>query len=239
MTPKARVYDIIMLLGDSLTQRSGMPGGLAQRLADDYLRRLDVLNRGFGGYQTEWAIPVFKEIFPMQDGRLPKVQLLIIWLGANDAAVPPSPQHIPHDKYQKNLETLVEMVRSPTSAYYSPCTRIILITPPPVNTHVWRAHRDFKTTESYAQTTKKVGEGLQIPVADVWTMIWEACGKEERALDKYLDDGLHLNAAGYEIVHQAVMRIIEEKYPDIHPDKLKFVFPWWVELVEQQSVDSV
>lgn len=28
----------------------------------DYSRKLDVFNRGFGGYNTEWAIPVFEQV---------------------------------------------------------------------------------------------------------------------------------------------------------------------------------
>ena len=38
-----------------------------------------------------------------------------------------------------------------------------------------------------------------VAVADVWTVLWEAAGKDERALSAYLLDGLHLNAEGYEV----------------------------------------
>lgn len=36
--------------------------GFAQRLAYVYARRLDVINRGLSGYNSEWAIPVFEEV---------------------------------------------------------------------------------------------------------------------------------------------------------------------------------
>jgi len=129
---------------------------------------------------------------------VPKVQLLTIWFGANDAAPLPSAQHVPRDEYKHNLKHLVGMIRSPTSPYYSPHTRIILITPPPVNSHQ-RADRDFDATKSYAEAAKETGSALRLPVADIWTEIWEASGKDERALETYLHDGLHLNAAGYEV----------------------------------------
>ena len=94
----------------------------------------------------------------------------------------------------------MDMVRSPTSAYYSPDTRIILITPPPVNTHQWTiSPRVFTETKSYAEAVKEVGAEVDVPVADVWTEIWEAAGRDERACEQFLDDGLHLNAAGYEV----------------------------------------
>ena len=36
-------------------------------------------------------------------------------------------------------------------------------------------------------------------VADTWTKIFEAAGKEEKQLRKFLTDGLHLNAEGYQV----------------------------------------
>lgn len=140
------------------------------------------------------------QIFAMQHEQLhvPKVQLLTIWFGANDAAPPPSVQHVPKDEYTLNLKHLVSMIRSPTSPYYSPHTRIILITPPPVNSHQ-RSDRDFDITKSYAEAARETGSALHLPVADVWTEIWEASGKDEKALATYLHDGLHLSAAGYEV----------------------------------------
>jgi hypothetical protein len=92
------------------------------------------------------------------------------------------------------------MVKSPTSAYYSPETRIILITPPPVNTKQWvGTPRVFETTRSYAEAVKEVGEKENVPVADVWTKIFDAAGRSEEACEKYLNDGLHLTSDGYNV----------------------------------------
>lgn len=135
------------------------------------------------------------------------MELLTIWFGANDAAPPPSPQHVPRDRYKANLVHLVNMVKSPTSAYYSPDTRIILITPPPVNTYQW-ATRVFAETKLYAEAVREVGAEVGVPVADVWTEIWEAAGRDERACERFLQDGLHLNAAGYEVRSSRSARII-------------------------------
>ena len=52
------VYPQWLLFGDSITQHSFMPGGLGQSLADAYQRRLDIVNRGYGGYNTEWGLHV-------------------------------------------------------------------------------------------------------------------------------------------------------------------------------------
>lgn len=81
MTTSAQ--DSIVLLGDSITQDGWSPYGFAQRLAseylpvvclctasltmrfntvDDYVRKLDVINRGMSGYNTDWIIPVFEQV---------------------------------------------------------------------------------------------------------------------------------------------------------------------------------
>jgi isoamyl acetate esterase len=104
------------------------------------------------------------------------------------------------------------MVTSPSSPHYSPKTSIILISPPPVNTYQREVDlqsrdppklldRTFDVTRKYAEAVVNVGERMKIPVLDVWTALYDAAGRNERDLDKFLWDGLHLNAAGYEVDH--------------------------------------
>ncbi|OCH95192.1 SGNH hydrolase [Obba rivulosa] len=233
----ANVEDVIMLLGDSLTQGGWQAHGFAQQLAYVYNRKLDVLNRGMSGYNTEWIQPVFEQCFATQHEQkhVPAVRLLTIWLGANDAALPGTSQHVPLPTFAANLSKLIHMVTSPSSTHYSPVTRIMLFTPPPVNTYQWRVRqqsktppkgldRDFEVTKSYAQAVVDVGAKEGVPVLDLWTVLWEACGKEEQNLSKFLTDGLHLNEAGYTILFQELMAAIENHYPELHPDRLKPVF---------------
>ncbi|KAG2349588.1 SGNH hydrolase [Suillus weaverae] len=223
----ANAQDVIMLVGDSLTQRGWEPGGFALLLAERYVRKLDVINRGLAGYQTDWAIPVCEQIFARQheQHQVPKVDLLTIWYGANDAAPAPNTRHVPRDRYKANLCHLIQMVKLPTSAYYSPETRIILITPPPVNTMQWgkpESPRVFETTRSYAEAVKEVGEKENVPVADIWTQIFDAAGRSEEGCKRYLIDGLHLNSDGYNIVFNAIVDIIERVYPELDTTELQY-----------------
>ncbi|KAF5365627.1 hypothetical protein D9758_003284 [Tetrapyrgos nigripes] len=205
--------DAIMLFGDSITQGAWEPGldGFGAGLSHVYARKLDVLNRGLSGYNTDWAIPVFEKCFATreQQKHAPKVRLLVIWFGANDACIKPSPQHVPLPKFISNMKHLVNLVQSPKSEYYSSETRIILVTPPPINTIQRGADlrsrtppleldRLFETTHQYAEAVKDVGREEEVPVVDIWTKMWEAAGKQEDNLSKFLDDGLHLNKAGYQ-----------------------------------------
>ena len=59
--------------------------------------------------------------------------------------------------------------------------------------------RDFEFTKLYARAVVKIAQEEGVAVADIWTVIWEAAGREEQALSAYLLDGLHLNEKGYEV----------------------------------------
>jgi hypothetical protein len=109
---------------------------------------------------------------------------------------------------------MVHLVQSAESPYYSPFTKIILITPPPVNTHqrvADLASRDppleldrlFDTTKQYAEGVKEAAAASKVAAVDVWTVIWKAVGENEEALARYLSDGLHLNADGYTVSSMA------------------------------------
>ncbi|KZT29891.1 GDSL Lipase/Acylhydrolase [Neolentinus lepideus HHB14362 ss-1] len=241
----ADVQDCILLFGDSLTQGGWEPH-------DVYARKLDVINRGLSGYNTEWSIPVFEQFFAKSkiQETLPKVQLMTIWFGANDACLKPSPQHVPLPTFSANLSKLINFVKSPSSPYYCSSTRVILITPPPVNTlqrgSLLAARdpprvldRDFDVTQQYAEAVKEVGKKEGVPVVDIWTSIWEAAGKVEKDLSKYLNDGLHLNADGYaapiQFVYDGLIEAIKESYPEIHHEALEFVFPRWDEVANSED----
>jgi lysophospholipase L1-like esterase len=114
------------------------------------------------------------------------------------------------EDFKKNLIEIIDLVRSPTSTYYSPSTLPILITPPPVDSEVRNNEltsrvpprvpdRDSEMTRQYAVAVKEVAEKEKIHVVDVWTAIDDKA-KAEGGLDKYLSDGLHLTGAGYEVV---------------------------------------
>ncbi|KAG6919961.1 hypothetical protein DXG01_013310 [Tephrocybe rancida] len=246
----AAIQDVLMLFGDSITQGAWTPGllGHGEQLTHVYARKMDVLNRGLSGYNTDWATPVLKKALATRQEQeyVPKVRLLTIWFGANDACLPPSPQYVPLKKFASNLRDWVDLVHSPKSEYYSPDTRIILITPSPVNTYQRRADlesrepprlldRDFETTRRYAEAVKDVAREKGVACTDVWTAFWEAAGKNEPALEKFMYDGLHPNAEGYKVTYDALVETIKQSYPEVHFDSLPETFPPWLALSEQSD----
>ncbi|KAI0781306.1 SGNH hydrolase [Trametes elegans] len=242
----ANVQDAIMLFGDSLTQGGFESNGFAAKLAHVYNRKMDVLNRGLSGYNTEWAIPVFEQCFATkpEQPHVPKVRLLVIWFGANDAAPPPKPQHVPLVHFRANLERLLALVRSPDSHWHSPDTRVILMTPPPVST-LQRARaqrekvppreldRDFDTTRRYAEAVVDVGRQQRVPVIDLWTTLYEAAGKSEEGLEAFLRDGLHVNEEGYGIVFEELLKAIKDNYPEYYYENLQSVFIYSFDLIAE------
>jgi len=225
---------------------------LASPNSDVYARKLDVLNRGLSGYNTDWAIPVLEQCFATQQQQqhAPKVRILTVWFGANDACLKPSPQHVPLPKFISNIKQIVNMIQSPKSPYYSPCTRIILITPPPINEQRRAADlasrsvplpldRHFDTTKAYAEGVKDVGAEEGVAVVDVWTELWKAAGEDQQGLNKFLSDGLHLSKDGYAVMYDTLMKTIHEKYPELHYNNLQYVFARWDEINWQDPAASL
>jgi len=172
--------------------------------------------------------------------------MLTIWFGTNDAAIPPSPQHVPISQFVANLTKMVRMVTSSSSPWYSPSTHVILMTPPPVNSYMRAAvlgsrnpplqpDREFKVTQKYAEAVADVAEQQNVYLADVWTALYDAAGRDEQALSRFLWDGLHPNAAGYKVIYDELMKTVSEKLPELHYDNLPFVYPPWLESIAESE----
>jgi len=241
--------DEFVLFGDSITQGSfsqerGFAMGAA--LQHDYVRRLDIIARGFSGYNTEQALRVFPHCIPKPSSS--KMRAITIWLGANDARLPDTgvpAQTVPLDTYKNNLRTLATH-----SSVKEHNPKIILITPPPVNEYALEVHDRAKginfprrvadNTARYADAVREIGKELQLPVVDVWSAFMKEAGwKQGEPLigskavpqsDVFLSlmyDGLHLGPAGYAVVYNELKKVIREQLPDLEPEKLPMLGPLW------------
>ncbi|KAI0128698.1 SGNH hydrolase-type esterase domain-containing protein [Xylariales sp. AK1849] len=132
----AASYDQIVLFGDSLFQGAvDVMDGFSFQAALQALclRRLDVVNRGFSGWNTEDALKYLPEIFPPPGlhGRSgPRLRYLLVLLGANDACLPHStpPQRVPLEEYKTNLKAIIT---HPNIIAHN--VKILLVTPPPLD----------------------------------------------------------------------------------------------------------
>ncbi|KAI0031493.1 hypothetical protein K488DRAFT_86776 [Vararia minispora EC-137] len=95
------------------------------------------------------------------------LRLLAILFGVNRRILPSS-QHVPSPRSKKSLRA---MIRSTPDS-----TRVLLLAPPPINTHQRpvdlapeKLELPFDVTKPYAEAVKVISAEENVPVADVWT----------------------------------------------------------------------
>ena len=224
----------VVCFGDSITQRGFAVGGWTARLAETYGRRVDVLNRGYSGYNTAKCVHLLPAVFP---AGAPPPLLVTVFLGANDASLPDkhsAQHHVPLDKYAANLRLIVSHVRT---TYAAAPPAVILITPPPVdeaarqraNHERWGSpldqpsERTCDVTGRYAAVVRELGAELGCPVVDTFTRFQDSAGWR----DSHLNDGLHFAPAGDEALHTLLLEAIARELPHLVHTSLPYDFPEW------------
>ena len=103
---------------------------------------------------------------------------------------------------------MIHLLSDDSSEYYSPSTKLLLVTPPPVNSYqrTGDEYRKFEVTRKYAEAVCRISGEENVPVLDVWTSFWAAADGDEHALERFLSDGLHLNAEGYKVIDPPWLR---------------------------------
>ncbi|KNA25747.1 hypothetical protein SOVF_004090 [Spinacia oleracea] len=207
----------IILFGDSITQQSFSPSGWGSALADNFSRKADILNRGYGGYNTRWALFLLHHIFPLLGLANPPVAATIFF-GANDAALlgrNSERKHVPIEEYKENLRKIVLHLKR-----CSPTMLVVLISPPPIDEQgrmeyaqsvygekaMKLPERTNETTGEYANQCVSLAEELGIPSINLWSKMQENEGWQR----KYLSDGLHLTSEGNAVVHKEVVQVFNQ-----------------------------
>lgn len=229
-------YGKIVLFGDSITQQAFNPEwrGFASILAERYSRRLDIVNRGFSGYSTDQALAFLPRIFPRRDDDL---KLVVVFFGANDASLPEHFQHVPLDRYVANMRAL--LTAEPLKG------KVVCVTPPALDAHAWTEFRSAEHTAEYARACRQVCTELDVPCADVWQAMIDATGwrpasgaassvlpgstqrQQDPVLRDLLRDGLHPGPAGYKLIADLLIAVIEAAFPALKPDNVPQPTPLW------------
>ncbi|KAL6493536.1 hypothetical protein OROGR_032315 [Orobanche gracilis] len=224
----------ILLFGDSLTQKSFESGGWGAAVADIYSRKVDVVLRGYGGYNTRWALFLLHHVFPLIlqvrwmeylfEVSATRPIAVTIFFGANDAALlsgTGKKQHVSVEEYKENLRRMVRHIKSDGQLKKSsPDTLVVLITPPPIDHQGRREYARFlygnnaskvpdRTNEvagAYATECVNLAEELGLPSINLWSKMQETEGWQK----KFLSDGLHLTPEGNAVVFEQVIKIFNE-----------------------------
>lgn len=222
-----------MLFGDSITQQSFGSAGWGAALADAYCRKADVLLRGYGGYNTRWALFLLHHIFPLDNTNPPVATT--IFFGANDAALfgrNSERQHVPVEEYRNNLKRMVQHLKK-----LSPTMLVVLITPPPIDEDgrmeyakslygekaMKLPERTNEMTGVYARQCIETAKDLGVLSIDLWSKMLETEGWQK----KFLSDGLHLTKEGNAVVYKEVVKVFSvaglssEEMPYDYPHHLQ------------------
>ena len=228
---KAARRKLVVLFGDSLTQQGwysehSRNEGWAARLANAYSRKADVLNRGLSGYNTRWALQALGPMFPA-DAAAPQPDLVTVFFGANDAALPDracARQHVPVEEYRANLKAIVGHLRALPGR-----PAVLLITPPPVYEEGRMAaneaggggrhlERTNAAAGEHAAACLAAAEELGVGAVDLYHGMQDG-------MREYFRDGLHFSRDGNERAFELIMEAVSA-LPGMDPASL----PWDVPL---------
>ncbi|XP_039123950.1 GDSL esterase/lipase At5g62930-like [Dioscorea cayenensis subsp. rotundata] len=216
-----------LLFGDSITEQGFRNGGWAAALAETYSRKADVLVRGYGGYNTRWALFLLDELFPPNSSM--QITAATIFFGANDAALSgrtSERQYVPIEEFRSNLEKIVHQMK-----VSFPGVLIVLITPPPIdedgrlefarsqNKPIELPERTNENTGIYAKEVIYLAKELHLPYIDLWSKMQETEGWQK----KFLRDGLHPTQEGNAVLHEEVVRVFSEA--NLRADEMPLDFP--------------
>eukprot|EP00794_Sanderia_malayensis_P011027 gene11027-12191_t len=212
----------VILFGDSLTQKGFWEGGWCLKLVADYVRRCDIINRGFSGYTTRMSKHIIKNILKEANHPNGSIYAAILLLGSNDSVIKSiDDRAVPIDEYKENLKEILDEMQN----HGIPKNRILLVSPPPIDEVAWgefAAEQGYDQAYSnnavsdYATACTEVSQELQLANhLNLWTEIQKVNNWKECFMD-----GLHFGQKGHEVMYNLIKSKLE---PILRP--LKIVYP--------------
>lgn len=223
--------DKFLLFGDSITEFSfdSSNNGFGAKLADTYIRKLDIVNRGFSGYNTNHALYLLPAILNSADD----IKIMTIFLGTNDASI--DFQKVPVDTVKTNMAKLIQMAKEKD-------IKIIVIGPgvhdkKMLDIEIPEGFSSNKSCKLYCDAIGEVCVEEKVPFIPLFDIFQEASGytkeeifKEDCDFSLFLTDGIHYNSKGYTILYDEIIKVIEKEYPEFSPENVVRRLPEWDEI---------
>ena len=190
-TPETSKQTVIVCFGDSITAR-GYPAVLAKNL------NVSVINAGVSGNSTKAGLARMKKDVLDQ-----KPLIVVILFGTNDSRVDDPVVCVPLDKYEANLNEMVESCQKNSS-------QVILCILPPIDQEAYFKRHDRKKIEekggldailtSYREVQAKVADRYKLPVVDLNKIL----GEHPEWRDS---DGVHPTKEGNALIAQEIGKV--------------------------------
>lgn len=222
-----------ILFGDSITQYSNAQNGfaLAPALQDLYSRKMDIVTRGYSGYNTDQGVVVLREVLKADHAENGNIKLMYLFMGTNDAAT--TFQAVPVDRYKANLQKMVDLARG-----YN--IKVSVVGPALhyqkglVNDALTEPFLSNKATRQYSAAAAEVARANSVPFVDLWSKFQQYGGwsTEELLADtpdtsELVPDGVHFSPKAYKLFYEALVETIAQNYPELEAEKLEQVFPYY------------
>ena len=158
------------------------------KLKESFPERV-TLNHGFGGSQMADSVHFFERIVvPV------KPSVIVIYAGDNDIAQKKTPQVVAEDFAQFAAKVKDQLPE---------CRKVIFVAIKP-SVKRWALADTIKATNQLVRKNCEKDDRLHF--LDVWTPMLDANGQPRKEL--LLEDGLHMNADGYQIWNDALEAIL-------------------------------
>ena len=240
LKPKPKLREKAVLFGDSITQYSfanvglATNGGWGSLLAGTYARTVDVVNRGFSGYTTRWALDIVDTVLGVTGSRgvkdEDKLLFVTIFFGANDSADPvlnPN-QTVPVEEYGTNLAMLIAKAKLFAR-------HVVIISPPPIDDEHWARHREKPSSDRvndrtvlYVETARAAAQAGGVLFVDLFHSMLQ---QQQQDWKDFLIDGLHLSDTGNEFLFRELHTVLKQQ-AGIDEEALPLDFPLWADMPE-------
>lgn len=181
------------------------------------------LNRGASGYNTqnalEYMLPVLESEFKKSSINQEQLSLVMIWFGSIDSYIEGSikdSMKVPLPQFKKNLRQIINRIKKLTGK-----TKIFVLSPLAPNeakmmkNWIYTFEGDYlstykfrtvEETRNYARATESVVDEFDFPLVYVDAFEFSASLQE----DCYIEDGLHLNLKGNELLYNYLLKFINQ-----------------------------
>ncbi len=208
----------LIVLGDSNSQMGFGESEWLTNIADLFQRKCDIINRGFGGYNSTTLNIILKQLFSEYESD--EICGVLILIGTNDSTNKENKlQHVSAYQYEKNLESILDFINKIGVSQ----KKTILISPP----RKANLAADFLLKE-YVQISKIVANEKGVVFVDLYNeMIMK--GDE---FYSFLSDDLHFSLAGGNFLFQKLKIHLKNNIKS----NSNFIYPDWNDIEKNPTL---